>query len=224
MKGLNNGQRKRWTMEKILALLIATTSIAWENPRVTIRPSTKKETIRIAVLDLKNESRRPDPRIGRIIADRLTFELLSLKRYELVERGQLGYILEEEQIPKGEDLSTEQIQRLGRRLNVDILIQGSISEYAEGDIEARDQRVGIFLKLISTIDGSLLGMASYRKESRKDLTMLTEEVTCLLAKGLGRKLKKMEKEFLKEKKLREEAVSSEKPKTVQPPPPPQPEN
>jgi TolB-like protein len=161
--------------------------------------------IRIAVLDLKNESPRPDPRLARYFADRLTFELLAARRYDLVDRGEIAHVLQKDSIPIGQDLSVDQILTVGKGLGVDVLVMGTISEYDEGDIDIAKGRAGIYAKLVSARDGSLLGMARYRKQGGSDMIALSEEVTYQIARGLVKKLKSSERLLYAQRKAAQTA-------------------
>lgn len=162
--------------------------------------SLRPQKYAIAVLDFSNESRQGGSLIGKHITERLTFHLLSSGKYILVDRGEILNVLEKEKITSVDALSKEEIERIGKSLNVDFLISGTLIEYKEGDIESKKQRIGLLVKLLRVEDGSLVAIENFRKKSGKDLISLTEEAVSKIAKRITARLMKFGKELKKEKK------------------------
>lgn len=190
-------------------LLLVVSGIAGQSGTVAVAQSASSGNarVRIAVLDLKNESQKPDPHLARYFADRLTFELLAQRRYDLLDRGEIAHTLGRDSIPIGQDLSTDQILQVGKDLNVDIVVMGTISEYAEPDIESPRSLVGLYVKLLSAHDGSLLAMARYRRAGREDMVSLSEQVTYDIARALARKLKTAEKIVWAQRKAEQQTTA-----------------
>jgi TolB-like protein len=162
---------------------------------VTTQPKLEGPKLRIAVPDFANHSRNHGNSLGDFFADRMTHELFRFQRFKLVERGEVNAALALEKIDQPSDeLSTEEIRRIGKRLGADALILGEITEYQTGDFETGPSRVGVLVRLVSCKDGALLGMERTRAKAGKgDLVVLSEKAVAKAAGALSRPLCQAEK-------------------------------
>lgn len=162
---------------------------------LTTQPKPDGIKLRIAVLDFVNHSRNHQPGLGDFFADRLTHELFKRKRYDLVERGEVTAALEGEKIGKpADELSTEEVKRLGKKLSADVLALGEITEYQVGDFESGPGRVGILVRMVSCSDGSLMAMEEARVRAKGDMISLSEKAVSAVSSGVIKPLLRVEKD------------------------------
>jgi TolB-like protein len=161
---------------------------------LTTHPQPDGYKFRLAVLDFANNGRSHRQGLCDFFADRLTHELYRKERFELVERGEVNATLVLEKIDKPADgLSTEEVKRIGKRLGVDALVLGEVTEYQAGDFETGPNRVGVLVRVVSCKDGCLLAMEKTRVKSKKgDLGSLSERAVAEVAEALMMPLRKAE--------------------------------
>jgi TolB-like protein len=172
---------------------------------VTTQPKPDGIKLRIAVLDFANNGGNHRQGLSDFFADRMTHELYRRERFELVERGEVNAALSLEKIDKpADELSTEEVRRIGKRLSTDALVLGEITEYQAGDFETGPSRVGVLVRVVSCKDGGLMAMERTRVKSKKgDLVSLSERV---VAEATGELMKTFTKA---EEKLRTERAAAD---------------
>ena len=107
----------------------------------------------IAVLDL--ETIGLDPGEAAILTQRLTTKLVSIGKYQVVERSNMDKILKEQKFQHSGCTDSECAVEIGQLLNTDFIVIGSVSKF--GDTWALDAR------LIDVGKGNVLISAEYSK-------------------------------------------------------------
>ena len=172
---------------------------------VTTQPKPDGIKLRIAVLDFANNGSNHRQGLSDFFADRMTHELYKREKFELVERGEVNTAISLEKIEKpADELSTDEVKRIGKRLGADALVLGEITEYQLGDFETGPSRVGVLVRMVSCNDGGLMAMERTRVKSKKgDLVSLSERV---VAEATGELMKTFTKA---EEKLRTERADAD---------------
>ena len=112
-----------FNMHRILLSILLTTSLF------------SKEII--AVLDLEQIGLTPQE--AKILTQRLTTELISLDKYQVVERNNMDKILKEQKFQHSGCTDSECAVEIGQLLNCDFIVIGSVNKF--GDIYAIDARL-----------------------------------------------------------------------------------
>jgi TolB-like protein len=155
-------------------------------------PKEENPKLRIAVLDFTNGSRNPGRGMGKYFADRLTHELFRRSRFELVERGEVNYQCSSEEISNTDMLSIQEIKKVGAKLGVDLIIEGTITEYQVGNFEEGPNKIGVFVKVVSCRDGKLVAIETNRQLGKDDMVLLSETAISNLADSLISALRNQE--------------------------------
>jgi TolB-like protein len=89
-------------------------------------------------------------------------QVLSSKLFDVVDKGRLDSVLQEEGIAQGAPLDGPTLRRLGQRLKVQAFLLGSVKEGNETRGSASFPEVTMTLRLIDAETGTLLWQASGR--------------------------------------------------------------
>ena len=89
-------------------------------------------------------------------------QLLAANVFDVVDKGRVDSILQQEAIAPGAPLDKATIRRLGQLLNVEAVILGSVEETDESRGNAAFTEVTMTLRLIDCETGTLLWQASGR--------------------------------------------------------------
>lgn len=126
----------------------------------------------VGVLPFENLTKFPDT--GEIVADLFTTELYSLHRFKIMERTKIQTYLEEHNDSLPEVIDRTYAQELGRKLGLDGVFIGSVSEYWYR-LDRRSYRyldeweepaVGINARLVQVSTGEVIWAASSTRSSR----------------------------------------------------------
>ena len=117
----------------------------------------------IAVLELEQKGLTKQE--AEILTDRLTTELISLDRYQVVERTNMDKILKEQKFQKSGCTDSECAVEIGQLLNTDYIVIGSVSKF--GSTWSLDAR------LIDVGKGKSLISAKFSKEGKIDVLVTT---------------------------------------------------
>ena len=102
----------------------------------------------IAVLDLEQIGLTPQE--AQILTQRLTTELISLNKYQVVERNNMDKILKEQKFQHSGCTDAECAVEIGQILNTDFIILGSVNKFGSTyAVDARLIDVGLGKSLIS---------------------------------------------------------------------------
>jgi TolB-like protein len=106
---------------------------------------------RLAISDLSKLDGTPS-NLGRYLSERLVASLFMTKRFEVMERRQLGKLLEELKLSTSDLFDPSNAKRLGGLQGVDVLAAGSLTEMT--------RFVEVNARLIDTASGRVLGVAT----------------------------------------------------------------
>lgn len=185
-------------------VLLAVFALLWAGcgaPRVAFRDTTQEQTLTIVVLDFENVTRTRARALGRLLADKLSFEFFcrSRGRYDLLDRAWITAVREDVEL---DTLSPEEKRALWESLGVDIVVKGKIVEYRKGDIEEKAMRLGLLVELVSTEDGKIIGMAGHTAEG-EELQQLVGSLTNDLAARVVGSLEKYQRDLEKLEEVEE---------------------
>ena len=90
--------------------------------------------------------------LGRYLAEELTTQLFTLKKYQIVERRMINTIMQEQKLSMAGLVSDESYKNFGNLLGVDILTTGSIADFGSS--------VKVNARMISPASGEVLAVAS----------------------------------------------------------------
>ena len=115
-----------------------------------------KDIIAILELEQKGLSKQE----AEILTDRLTTKMISLDKYQVVERNNMDKILKEQKFQNSGCTDSECAVEIGQLLNTDFIVIGSVSEF--GSMYSIDAR------LIDVAQGKGLISAEYSTENSID--------------------------------------------------------
>ncbi len=123
----------------------------------------------VAVLPLENLTRFPDA--GEIAAELFTTELYRIDRFRVMDRNQVKRLMREKRITPPQVVDRRAAQNIGRELEVDAVLIGSVSEYWYR-LERRSRRpggeepaVGINARLVDVESGEVIWASSHSRSS-----------------------------------------------------------
>lgn len=117
-------------MRATAALLVASTLFlnACYMPQVTVKHApAPSEHLRVAVLPFKDAPGAPGS--GEAAAETLTAALLRIPSYEVIDRGALDQVIQEQKLGTTGAISQETAAQLGKLLGADALVVGAVTEY-----------------------------------------------------------------------------------------------
>lgn len=104
--------------------------------------------------------------IGASVSDLFLTELLMLRRYRIVERGQLANVLGEAELALA-GLSDARAMEAGRMSGADAVIVGSVSEYEMAAYKGRTYpSVGMSIRCIDSQTGEIVWSADYTERAK----------------------------------------------------------
>jgi TolB-like protein len=89
-------------------------------------------------------------------------QLLASGLFDVIDKGRVDNLLQQEALPPGGPLDAATMRRLGQRLNVQAFILGSVQEATESRGSASFSQITMTLRLIDSETGTLLWQASGR--------------------------------------------------------------
>jgi hypothetical protein len=130
------------------------------------KENPEENSIRIAVFDFSNHSRTSNPRLGREIAERMTYRIFSYSqgRITVIERDYIQSILDNLELKFTSTFSKEELISVAESLNTDFIIKGSVVDYSTDIMDEGENIIEILASVISSKDGSTIGMVNVRKE------------------------------------------------------------
>ncbi len=121
----------------------------------------------VAILPFENMTKYYEA--GKILPDLIATELYISRRFKVMERTEAVAICAEEGIRIPEAMDAEYAQTLGKKLGVDGVMIGSVSEYwyrvSREEDEEVEPAVGINARLISVATGEVVWAASVTRSS-----------------------------------------------------------
>lgn len=89
-----------------------------------------KKIIVLTFYDRDNQN--ADPRLGELISEKLTTELVKRNQFQVLDRGIYGKILRSKGMSLNGDVDMSQMKKIGSQLGVDGIITGIIYKYGDG--------------------------------------------------------------------------------------------
>ncbi|MEQ8231650.1 MAG: hypothetical protein RLW61_12575 [Gammaproteobacteria bacterium] len=157
----------RYTMLAILLGIIAAlagcadTRYAAHHART---PAALDTMLAVAVVPLENLTNYP--KAGLIAAELVTTELYRRELFRLTEGTALRRALSAAEIDVADLAVTYAAAELGRRLGVDAVLVGSVSEYGYQHGLHEEPVVGLNLRLVGSAEGDILWAASHSTTGR----------------------------------------------------------
>ncbi|MBN2522868.1 MAG: hypothetical protein JXB24_06315 [Bacteroidales bacterium] len=128
---------------------------------------------------------------GKVVADVMVTQLLTLNKYQVIERSQLQKVLSEHNLSQSGVIDAVTAQEVGKILGVDAVIIGSVTEYQmkKGhvplyvtNIQTRGYTVGASARIVSVESGEILfsstavdNGSSYNEASEKVCARITSQ-------------------------------------------------
>ena len=114
---------------------------------------------RVAVLPLENLTQ--EPTAAEKVRQILIIELLSSGSVEVVDVGEVARALRAANVATPASPGTEEIKRLGKELNVEALLAGSVQEFSQGRAGgAPATSVALVFRMVETDAGQVIWSAS----------------------------------------------------------------
>ncbi len=141
------------------------------NGKVFISPkSLDKQYTKVAVLPFKSQVEIA----GASVADMVTTEILKTYKYELIERGQIEQILQEQSLSLQGVTENTIAMQVGKILDVQGVIVGTVPEFDVRSVNGYDvPAVGINIRMIDTQTGSIIWTVSDSAISRESISIST---------------------------------------------------
>jgi TolB-like protein len=143
-----------FSMQRILLFILLTTSLF------------AKDIIAVLELEQKGLTKQE----AEILTDRLTTKLISIDKYQVVERTNMDKILKEQKFQSSGCTDSECAVEIGQLLNTDFIVIGSVSKF--GSMYSLDSR------LIDVAQGKGLISAEYSKIGEIEILM-SEGITSI---------------------------------------------
>jgi len=97
----------------------------------------------IAVLPVADASNRGNKSLGNYLTERITNELYATGLVKVVERAQLGKVIEELALTQGGAFDENSAKRVGRLLGVDAIVTGTYAELGSHTVEINSRIVNV---------------------------------------------------------------------------------
>lgn len=155
-----------------LSLLIAGVYPVITHPPAAVAAQT--DSLRVMILPFRNLTRAPeDDWLGESFAESLTMGLLKVEALQLVERGQIGAVLKEQQFGQSAYVDESNAPKLGKLLGAKIVVLGSyqkIGDQLQANVRFVDVETGsIDAKRSAQIQGSFNQIFDLQKKLATDL-------------------------------------------------------
>lgn len=96
----------------------------------------------IAVTRLSYSDGR-DSRDGEVVTERITTELVRLKKLRVIERKEIGNVLNELKLQRSGSINYDSAKEIGRMLGADWVVVGTLTELADKELELNTRLVGV---------------------------------------------------------------------------------
>ncbi len=130
------------------------------------KKTNEEKPIKIAVLDFYNHSTTSNPRLGRELAERLTYNIFAHSEgcFNVVERNYIKSMLEKADLKFSDTFSKEELLLLADSIDADFLVKGTIIDYSTDIMEKRNNVLEVLISIIFSEDGSTIAMLKLRKD------------------------------------------------------------
>jgi TolB-like protein len=160
----------------ILSFILGGCYIISNHPDIAIKSSFDGDGI--AVLNFSSEGSYQSDDIGKISADKLTDALFLEGKFNVIDRSNVNNAQASLQITNTEELSSDQIQKLGDKLKAKYIILGRIrkvsdSEYFDPDAASK---LYVSIRIISVKNSEVVGIASYSSSCSSNEINVIQEI------------------------------------------------
>lgn len=123
-------------------------------------PDAAKQIKKVAVLPFYNLTGQKDA--GKIVADIFVTEMFKSARFRVEEPGNIAQFMIQERMDTVGEIEIEKLKILGRRLDVDEVLTGTVEEFDDG-ISSGVPIVSITARMIDSNSGRLIWSAQNKK-------------------------------------------------------------
>ena len=172
-------ERASLRLPGVLLVGIAVLAACAPEPRVYTSPELAAyDQTAVAILPFDNLTATEGA--SRQVYDVFLVEFLGLKRFAVIDRGEVERVLSLRRIRFTSELSREEVRQIGAELRATLLVQGTVLEYGMRQVQgfqvAEVPYMTIVLKIIDSSTGGILWASTYSRNGND-----TEKVF-----GLGR--------------------------------------
>lgn len=124
--------------------------------------------IKLAVLDFYNHSTTSNPRLGRELAERLSYSIFAKSHgsVQIVHRSYIKSMLDKMGLKFDENFSRDDLILLSDSLEVDFIVRGTVIDYETDIMEKKNNVLEVLIDLVYSKDGSAVGMLKIRKKTK----------------------------------------------------------
>ena len=146
-------------------------------PATYLRPRVSAEDnhrVKVALIPLVNLTTERDAE--KKVTYAFITHLLSSHQFEVLEMGEMLKALKEAKLRPDEDLSIENIKKIGKAAGVDVLLMGAVEEYKIDSSTLLGEKifvpeVSIIVRMVSTKDGSIMWSANHHRRGDDRMTI-----------------------------------------------------
>jgi len=151
----------------VVMLSVVFLSCAPHSPRVYLRPEVNISSFKkVAVLPFDNLS--GEEGAGEKMTEIFSIELLRSKKFILVEPGQVRKVMMEKRIRTTRDIDLEAVRWLKEKLNLDLILVGSVLEFQMQKFDAREVPVVTVISRLVDADTGVTIWAAYQSRRGND--------------------------------------------------------
>ncbi len=138
------------------------------------RLSAEDHRVKVALVPLVNLTTERDA--DKKVTYAFITHLLSSHQFEVLEMGEMLKVLKDTKLRPDEDLSIDNIKKIGKATGVDVLLMGAVEEYKIDSSTLLGEKifvpeVSIIVRLVSTKDGSIMWSANHHRRGDDRMTI-----------------------------------------------------
>ncbi len=139
-----------------------------------LKPFSPERHAKVGIMPFTNLTSARDA--DKKIANSLITPLLSSGYFDVIEMGEVQRAIKVAKVRKDEDLSLENIKKIGQLIGVDVLLMGVVEEYKIDSSTMLGEKifvpeVSISMRLVSTHDGSIVWAANHHRRGDDRVTL-----------------------------------------------------
>ncbi|MDP4196300.1 MAG: CsgG/HfaB family protein [Bacteroidota bacterium] len=158
-----------------------------EDPEILLKTEFDKSTS-VAVLDFSKHGSSISSNMGRLAADKLSEKMFLSDSFKTVERSRVNEAVSFLAIKSTEELSADDIQKLGLRLKANYLVLGNITNNSQTDY-LTDKTISSLLinfRIISVLNSDVVGVINYSADYDGSLNDKMDDMMNKIVKKLNR--------------------------------------
>lgn len=167
-KTIKDLRMKKLLLFIILPIITSITSCTSFNHDTFLKnKESLKKNITVAVLPFSDSPRHIDSGIN--VSDAVTSQIIKIKNWNIVERTKIQSVLKEQALGAS-GLTVKDYNKIGKLLDADFLIMGSVSEYQQHRVAyiVPQTKLSVNMRIINTTNGELVGTGRYVYETGKN--------------------------------------------------------